>query len=911
VAMLGRRWGFWAAARFFAGALLCVSASAHAATVAVDGAVEYQTIEGGGTTYNFEGSPLPFPLSDLAAQAHALGFRVVRMEQGDCLEWTNDDADPFHYDWTSYDAQFAAADTILQASRTMQDAGLDLWTEPLVMPPWMCSSGTRYFDSTIPNIYDELAEYWAAWLLYARNNFGVTYPYLSLENEPDCPNCWTEWSADELRDGIKAIGARLSAEGLATRILTPNLMFASSSQSFLQTILADPAAAGHIAANVYHAYDNSSITNGPDVIVANMRNFAGDPLIQASGLPIWETEWTLWYDKRNEAYCHTLRYALDHARFTHYCYAEGQCSLVTGEGIEFGDDIGIFGPGLGDGGARLKKVGHAITQFHRFIEPGSRRIDATVSGEPNLFASAYRHPASGALTIVMLNMSTTPVDVTVNLANLSAPASMRGVRTSATQDSAELGRVAVSGASYTDTLPGESVTTYIGSTVGDSVPPSVPAGVGATALSDTLVRVAWTAATDDVAVAGTKVIRDGMEIGTTAGTSWLDHGLVGATIYSYTVLAFDLAGNESAESLPAHVTTLDDTTPPAVPGHVVATARQNMVTVTWDPSTDSVADHDLAGFRVYRALSAGGPYFPAIDLNDPTTAGWTDTSTPNGQSFHYVVTAYDDEDPANESAFSMEASANPYNRLPGGLQADYYDSTFVDQGGVGGWEWFHTHQVGRIDPAVDYDWATTVPPAGRLIRGYWSLFGARWQGELLADQAEIYTLETWNMDGVRLWVDGRLVLDDWAGWFTHSNSVPVALTPGWHAVRLDYYRFHPDAAEVGVIQLSYSSPSVPRQVVPADHLATVSAGAPPRDHILREVIPGPLAASQAQIALQLSDGLDPYLPSSLPVPWSDPEAVLHESTRPLIFYGVDDPGFPRIAVVKNEAQGTVDIRPRP
>ncbi|MFC2173296.1 hypothetical protein ACFLU6_11785, partial [Acidobacteriota bacterium] len=350
-------------------ALLCpLPASAQTAAVTVDAAMEHQAIKGGGTTFGFEGSPLPIPLADLADQVYSLGFRLVRVEHGNCLEQTNDDADPLTFNWASFDAQFATADNILLASKTMQDAGLELWTEPLTMPSWMCSSGTRYFDSTIPGIYDELAEYWAAWLLYAQTNYGVNYPYLSLENEPDCPGCWTEWAADEIRDGIKAIGSRLSTEGITTRIITPNTMFASSSRTFLQTVLSDPAAISYLAANVYHAYDNNSIRNGPDVIVTDIQNFAADGLVQSSGLPIWETEWTLWYDKRNEAYCHTLRYALDHAKFVHYCYAEGRCSIATGEGIQYGKDIGIFGPGLGDGGAKLKKVGHAITQYHRFIE---------------------------------------------------------------------------------------------------------------------------------------------------------------------------------------------------------------------------------------------------------------------------------------------------------------------------------------------------------------------------------------------------------------------------------------------------------------------------------------------------------------------------------------------------------------
>ena len=804
----------------------CCAGTAVAQTVTVDGAVEHQTIQGGGTTFNAEGDPYPIPLEDVAEQVYDLGFRLMRMEHGDFLEITNDDADPQNFNWTSFNQQLAAADEVLRVAKVMQDAGILMWTETLNMPPWLETADGLRLDPSYPNAYEEMGEYWAAFLTYAQTNFGVDFPYLSLQNEPDCNVCWTGWTAAQLRDGIKAIGARLAAEGIGTQIITPNNMFAGSSRTYLQTILADAVAAGYLAANVYHAYDSSSIYNGPDVIINQIRAFAADSVIQASGLPIWETEWSLWYDKRNEAYAGTLRYGLDMAKFFHNCYAEGQTSIATSVEIAYARDLGIFGPGLANGGLAMKKEGHATTQYHRFIEPGSIRIDTAVSGASNLFVTAFKHPANGALVLVMLNRGTSAVTATVNLNNLTAPASLRAVRTSATEDSAELGRVNVTGGSFSATLPGESITTYIGSTTADTTPPGVPGGVAATALSDTLVRLTWNPGTDDVKVAGYKVFRDGGQIGWTNGTSYVDHGLSGQTAYAYTVSAFDLAGNESAQSAPASVTTPADTIPPAVPRHVVATPRPGAVMITWDPSVDSVTDHDLSGFRVHRGDTAGGPYTQLIDLNDPAATGYEDATVSNSQAYYYVVTSYDDETPVNESAYSNESGTTPDPRLPGGLPGDYCDAGRVDQDGTMTWEWFETFISSRVDPVVDFDWGVTPAPAGRDVRGAWCLFGARWQGEVLADHAETYTFEVQNLDGARLWIDGVLVIDDWHGWFTRTNSAPIALSAGWHALRLDYYRYHPDAGENGVIRLYYSSPSTARQIIPADHLATVAPCTP-------------------------------------------------------------------------------------
>jgi hypothetical protein len=236
-------------------------------------------------------------------------------------------------------------------------------------------------------------------------------------------------------------------------------------------------------------------------------------------------------------------------------------------------------------------------------------------------------------------------------------------------------------------------------------------------------------------------------------------------------------------------------------------------------------DHDLRGFRVYKASSPGGPYTLLADIHDPAATGYTDTSARQGQVGYYKVASYDDETPVNESARSSETITTPYGRKPGGLAAEYYDSANIDNR----WRWFNTRKANRNDATVNFNWENVQPPAGRYIKGaygttyHWCLFGARWQGEVLADHSETYTFETRNLDGVRLWVDGKLIINDWYGWSTHTNSAPIALTAGWHSIRLDYFRYHPEADEDGVIQLYYSAPSVSKQIIPADHLATVSS----------------------------------------------------------------------------------------
>jgi hypothetical protein len=84
----------------------------------------------------------------------------------------------------------------------------------------------------------------------------------------------------------------------------------------------------------------------------------------------------------------------------------------------------------------------------------------------------------------------------------------------------------------------------------DTQPPSVPSDVQATILSSTSVLVSWAASTDDVGVAGYSIFRNGIEVGIAYTNSYIDESLEPGESYSYTLAAYDWAGNVSAQSFP-------------------------------------------------------------------------------------------------------------------------------------------------------------------------------------------------------------------------------------------------------------------------------------------------------------------------------------------------------------------------
>ena len=91
--------------------------------------------------------------------------------------------------------------------------------------------------------------------------------------------------------------------------------------------------------------------------------------------------------------------------------------------------------------------------------------------------------------------------------------------------------------------------------VTDTTPPSVPTNLSASAVSSSAINISWTASTDNVAVTGYRIYRNGTQITTTTSTSYSDTGLTANTSYSYTVSAYDGAGNVSAQSSSASATT--------------------------------------------------------------------------------------------------------------------------------------------------------------------------------------------------------------------------------------------------------------------------------------------------------------------------------------------------------------------
>ncbi|MBI2097646.1 MAG: fibronectin type III domain-containing protein [Candidatus Vogelbacteria bacterium] len=138
-------------------------------------------------------------------------------------------------------------------------------------------------------------------------------------------------------------------------------------------------------------------------------------------------------------------------------------------------------------------------------------------------------------------------------------------------------------------------------TTADTTPPTVPTGLTANAISSSQINLTWTASTDNIAVTGYKIFRNGAQIATTPTNSFQNTGLAPATAYTYAVAAYDAAGNPSAQSASVSATTQPaaDITPPVISAVTVSAVSTSTATVAWttnEPATSQVDYGFTAGY---------------------------------------------------------------------------------------------------------------------------------------------------------------------------------------------------------------------------------------------------------------------------------------------------------------------------
>ncbi|MBK1818001.1 PQQ-dependent sugar dehydrogenase [Luteolibacter yonseiensis] len=135
-----------------------------------------------------------------------------------------------------------------------------------------------------------------------------------------------------------------------------------------------------------------------------------------------------------------------------------------------------------------------------------------------------------------------------------------------------------------------------------------------------------------------------------------------------------------------------------------------------------------------------------------------------------------------------------------GLRGEYYNSTnLTDLVSV------------RADAAVNFDWGNANPVAGVNADN----FSVRWSGKITPRYSESHVFRTNTDDGVRLWVDGRLIIDHWGPQAATSWTGTIALVANQsYDIVMEYYEGGGNASA----KLYWSSASQIEEIIPSSRM---------------------------------------------------------------------------------------------
>ena len=200
------------------------------------------------------------------------------------------------------------------------------------------------------------------------------------------------------------------------------------------------------------------------------------------------------------------------------------------------------------------------------------------------------------------------------------------IGTSATTSYSDGGRTGSTTYSYQvaayDAVPNVSpLSSAINVTTPDTIAPTTPTSLSATAINPTRIDLSWGGSTDSggSGLAGYRIYRGGVPLTTTSSTSYSDTTVSGGTSYSYNVTAYDNSSNESTQSNTASATTLAAVTVSVSNGNWRWRRFNSQPTVVDPPDVCSATGGTGTGYTFHWVYSSGDTAISANSPNSSTT----------------------------------------------------------------------------------------------------------------------------------------------------------------------------------------------------------------------------------------------------------------------------------------------------
>lgn len=161
---------------------------------------------------------------------------------------------------------------------------------------------------------------------------------------------------------------------------------------------------------------------------------------------------------------------------------------------------------------------------------------------------------------------------------------------------------------------------------------------------------------------------------------------------------------------------------------------------------------------------------------------------------------------------------------------------------------FQTLKLSRIDKQINFNWGLNAPITSMTTDN----FSIRWTGQILVPYTDQYTFYTKSDDGVRLWVNDSMIINDWTARALKENSGKIKLKANkLYNIKLEYF----DNAYDAIVSLEWACPSLDRELVPQSQLfsgSIMGLQIPNADQIDFNIYPNP-ANSIVNIDFQLKN----------------------------------------------------------
>jgi glucuronoarabinoxylan endo-1,4-beta-xylanase len=327
--------------------------------------------------------------------------------------------------------------------------GVKVWGAPWSPPAADKSNNSEDNGGTLnTSAYTSWANVLAGFATTFKSKTGFALYAVSAQNEPDFTASYASciYSGAQMVAFIQTLGPALHAAGTKLLAAEPdswsNLW---GGDNFGNDILNDATAKGLVDIMATHDYGHKS-----DSVTTRPAPPAG------MTMPLWETEMSdetaADVDIAHGIQVATWIYAgvtTGGASAWHYWWLIN--SNTDGEGLlQMGGDT-----------TNPPKRLYTMGNFSKFVRPGYARVDVSGTIPAGLLVSAFKNPADGTIVVVAINPNTGSTTLPVYLSG-SSVAQVTPYVTSASQNLAAGTAIAVSGSSFSASLAGQTVTTFVG-----------------------------------------------------------------------------------------------------------------------------------------------------------------------------------------------------------------------------------------------------------------------------------------------------------------------------------------------------------------------------------------------------------------------------------------------------------------